>query len=329
MPSVSWKLRLACCVLAIVGGGSFVGASEVSSRSSLSTLGSIRPRLPAREPVHAEPDLEILERVAMLGSRDVTGSRFPSGLTIPGGSPRRMILFTFDDGPSNRTTPRLLDVLDELGIRALFFVTSESFGNGNPWEREHAAIVRDIARRGHMIGNHTETHRQLPLLNNAEIEAELARSGRKIAWAAGSYPRLVRPPGGAMSNRVAGILSENAYTSVMWAVYPADLEESTPEGVVRTFFRVLDRREQDTGDRGGIVLMHDTKLQSVEALPRIVAGLERRNCKLLERGEELYDIVDDLGYFIPGYELGESLEERQLALREATARRCAALALAD
>ena len=106
----------------------------------------------------------------------------------------------------------------------------------------------------------------------------------------------------------------------MWAVYPADLEESTPEGVVRTFFRVLDRREQDTGDRGGIVLMHDTKPQSVEALPRIVDGLERRNCALLERGEELYDIVDDLGYFIPGHELGESLEERQLALREATAR---------
>jgi hypothetical protein len=92
---------------------------------------------------------------------------------------------------------------------------------------------------------------------------------------------------------------------------------------------VLDRREQDTGDRGGIVLMHDTKLQSVEALPRIVAGLERRNCELLERGEELYDIVGDLGYFIPGSELGEPFEERQLALREATARRCATLALAD
>jgi len=329
MPSVSWKLRLACCVLAIVGGGSFVGASEVSSRSSLGTLGSIRRGSPAREPIHAEPDLELLQQVAMLGHRDATGSRFPRGLTIRGGTRRRMILFTFDDGPSNRTTPRLLDLLDELGIRAVFFVTSESFGNGNPWEREHAAIVRDIVRRGHMIGNHTETHRQLPLLNNAEIEAELRRSGRKIAWAAGSHPRLIRPPGGAMSNRVAGILAENAYTSVMWAVYPADLEESTPEGVVRTFFRVLDRREQDTGDRGGIVLMHDTKPQSVEALPRIVDGLERRNCALLERGEELYDIVDDLGYFIPGYELGESLEERQLALREATARRCAALALAD
>ncbi len=329
MPSVSWKLRLLSCVLAIVGGGSFVGASEVGPVLHSGTPASIRrSRALIREPVHAEPSLEVLERVAMVGQRDVTGSRFPSGLTIHGGTRRRMLLFTFDDGPSKRTTPRLLDSLDRLGIKALFFVTSESFGNGNPWEREHADIVRDIVRRGHMIGNHTETHRQLPLLNNAEIEAELTRSGRKIAWAAGSYPRLIRPPGGAMSKRVEWILAENGYTTVMWAIYPADLEESTPEGVVRAFFRVLDRREQDTGERGGIVLMHDTKLHSLEALPRIVEALERRNCELLERGEELYDIVEDLGHFIPGHELDESLDERQAALREDTARRCGTVALA-
>ncbi|MGB5191669.1 MAG: polysaccharide deacetylase family protein [Polyangiales bacterium] len=330
MPSVSWKLRLLCCVLAIVGGGSLVGASEVGPQPLHGAFASIRPaRNVIHEPVHAEPGPQLLEQVAMVGQPDVTGDRFPSGLTIQGGTRRRMILFTFDDGPSKRTTPHLLDVLDELGIKALFFLTSESFGNGNPWEREHAEIVRDIVRRGHMVGNHTETHRQLPLLNNAEIEAELARSGRKIAWAAGSYPRLIRPPGGAMSKRVEWILAENGYTSVMWAVYPADLEEQTPEGVVRTFFRVLDRREQDTGDRGGIILMHDTKPLSLRALPRIVEALERRNCTLLARGEELYDIVGDLGYFIPGYELDESLEDRQAALREDTAKRCGSVALVD
>ena len=330
MPSVSWKLRLLSGVLAVVGSGSLVGASEVGRRPTLESLASIRPATVAvREPVHAEPGPELLAEVGMVGQRDVTGARFPSGLTIHGGSRRRTILFTFDDGPSKRTTPHLLDLLDQLELKALFFVTSESFGNGNPWEREHAEIVREIVRRGHMIGNHTETHRQLPLLNNAEIEAELTRSGEKIAWAAGSYPRLIRPPGGAMSKRVEWLLAENGYTSVMWALYPADLEENTPEGVVRTFFRVLDRREQDTGDRGGIVLMHDTKRHSLEALPRIVEALERRNCKLLERGEELYDIVDDLGYFIPGYEPDETPEERQAALRQDTAQRCATIALAD
>ncbi len=326
---VSWKLRLICGVLAIVAGGSYVGASEISTSPDVLLAASTLPaRVPVLEPVHGEPGPELLDEVAMVGQRDVTGSRFPSGLTIKGGTKHRLLLFTFDDGPSRRTTPRLLDTLDELGITALFFVTSESFGNGNPWEREHAAIVRDIVRRGHMVGNHTETHRQLPLLNNSEIEAELRRSGGKIAWAAGSYPRLIRPPGGALSKRVEQLLGENGYTSVMWALYPADLEVRTPEDVVRTFFHVLDRRERDTGDRGGIVLMHDTKPHTLDAMPRLVDALERRNCKLLERGEELYDIVGDVGYFIPGYEPDQTLDERQAELRDATARECAALAVA-
>ena len=332
MPLVSWKLRLLCGVLTIVAAGSLVGASEVGAPPNAAALAAVLPapsRVEPREPRHAEPGPELLERVAMVSQRDATGWRFPSGLKIGGGTKRRMFLFTFDDGPSRRTTPRLLDVLDELGIKAVFFVTSESFGNGNPWEREHAGIVRDIVERGHTLGNHTETHRQLPLLNNAEIQAELTRSGRKIAWATGSYPRLIRPPGGATSKRLEGILAENRYTTVMWALYPADLEVRRPEAVVKAFFRVLERRERETGDRGGIVLMHDTKAHSLAALPRLVDAIHRRNCGLLERGEELYDIVDDLGYFIPGYHADQTLEERQAALREETAHRCAALAVAD
>jgi peptidoglycan/xylan/chitin deacetylase (PgdA/CDA1 family) len=330
MPWISWRLRVTCCVLAIVAGGSFVGASEVSAPVEAAARASLRPApSPIVEPVHAEPGPDELRRVGMVSQRDVTGSRFPSGLKIAGGTKHRMILFTFDDGPSRRTTPRLLDLLDELDIKALFFVTSESFGNGNPWEREHADIVREIARRGHIVGDHTETHRQLPLLRDAEIEAELARSRGKIAWAVGSHPRLIRPPGGALSKRVERLLAERGYTSVMWALYAGDLEADAPEDVVRTFFRVLDRRERETGDRGGVVLMHDTKEHSLHALPRLVDALDRRNCELLSRGEELYDIVGDLGYFIPGYEPEDTFEQRQAALRLRTERKCAALAAAD
>ena len=305
-------------------------ASEIGMGVTTTRLAAVRPapRLPV-EPVHGEPGPELMKRVAIVGERDATGDRFPSGLTIGGGSKHRMLLFTFDDGPSRRTTPRLLDLLDELGITAVFFVTSESFGNGNPWEREHAEIVRDIVRRGHMIGDHTETHRQLPLLNNAAIDAELRRSAGKIAWTLGRRPRLIRPPGGALSKRVEQILGEHGYSSVMWGIYPADLEAQSADEIVRMFFHVLERQERETGDRGGIVLMHDTKPQSIEALPRLVDALKRRNCKLLDRGEELYDIVDDLGYFIPGYAPDQTLDERQAALVEQTRRQCAALALGD
>jgi len=302
----------------MVGGGSVSAAVAPLA---------IRPvPAPIVEPIHAEPGPEVAE-VMPIPNPDATGMRFPSGLTIRGGTTHRAILFTFDDGPSRRTTPRLLDILDGLGIKAVFFVKTESFGNGNPWEREHAEIVREIVRRGHTIGNHTETHRQLPLLRNVEIEAELAVSERKIQRAIGSKPRLIRPPGGALSARVEQLLGEHGYTSVMWALYGGDLEVSTPEDVVRTFFRVLERREQELGDRGGIVLMHDTKSHSLDAVPRLVSALQKRNCKLLEDDEELYDIVDDLGYFIPGHEPDQTLEERQEELRERTRRACHTVAL--
>jgi len=309
----------------MVAVGSLAGASETTPAPIVLEPITIRPS-PFLEPVHFEPGPEVAEMVPIV-NEDTTGLRFPSGLTIHGGSKRRTILFTFDDGPSRRTTPRLLEMLDELGIKALFFVKTESFGRGNPWEREHAEIVREIVRRGHLVGNHTETHRQLPLLNNAEIQAELALSERKIEKTIGRTPRLLRPPGGAMSKRVEGLLGELGYTSVMWALYPGDLEVHTPEEVVQTFFRVLDRRERETGDRGGIVLMHDTKRHSLNAVPRLVRALQNRNCKLLERGEELYDIVDDLGYFIPGHEPDQTLEERQELLVTQTVRHCNTVAL--
>ena len=181
-------------------------------------------------------------------------------------------------------------MLDDLGIRAIFFVKSESFGNGNPWEREHAEIVREIVRRGHMVGNHTETHRQLPLLRNAEIQAELALSERKIEAAVGSKPRLIRPPGGALSQRVEQLLGERGYSSVLWALSGDDLEVSTPEEVVRIVFRVLRRRERETGDRGGILLLHDTKDQSLDAVPQLVYA-DHQHC-MLDRRQQAGLAVD-------------------------------------
>ncbi|MGB8330993.1 MAG: hypothetical protein WCE62_12800, partial [Polyangiales bacterium] len=69
-----------------------------------------------------------------------------------------------------------------------------------------------------------------------------------------------------------------------------------------------------------------TKPHSIDALPRIVDALQKRNCRLLAEGNELYDIVDDLGYFVPGYEPDETLDERQEALRARARRACNTLA---
>jgi hypothetical protein len=78
------------------------------------------------------------------------------------------------------------------------------------------------------------------------------------------------------------------------------------DGVLDTFRRVLEVRERDHGERGGIVLLHDIHSWSIEAFPRIVAYLDRRNCDFLSSGEELYDFVDDPAFFFEARHDGDT-----------------------
>lgn len=261
------------------------------------------------------------------------------GMVISGRTPHRLILFTFDDGPDPRNTPRLLDELDEVGVKAVFFLTASRIAGRGPWEQRNQALAREILRRGHIVGNHTVDHAQLPLLDDAGVLAQVEGADAVFASVLGERTWLMRPPGGARSARVDGLLAERGYTQVLWNLGTGDFQVRSADDVFRTFLRVLERRERENGDRGGIVLMHDTHEWSVEAFPRMVSWLREQNCDLLESGEELYDIVDDPAlFFAPRGDASASAEapmssanraviaERQRLLREETTRRCARLA---
>ncbi|MCA9603291.1 MAG: polysaccharide deacetylase family protein, partial [Myxococcales bacterium] len=101
-------------------------------------------------------------------THDATGERFRDGMVITGATPHRLILFTFDDGPHWKTTPRLLDMLDATGIHAVFFLTGDRLVGQGKRQDEQRALVKEIAARGHFVGNHTFAHVQLPLLTEPE-----------------------------------------------------------------------------------------------------------------------------------------------------------------
>jgi peptidoglycan/xylan/chitin deacetylase (PgdA/CDA1 family) len=288
----------------------------------------------APPPVPAEPGLSP-EALAL-------GGAYKDGMIITGSTPHRLILFTFDDGPDTTTTPLLLDRLDEAGIKAVFFLVASRFSDSTPLERRQAAVAREIMRRGHLIGGHTLDHVQLPLLDDAEVKRQLSESDAIFERVLGSRAWLFRPPFGAHSQRVDQLIAARGYTSVLWNLGAGDFQVRTAEEVYRTWLKVFERREREFGDRGGIVLLHDTHAWSVDAFQMIVSHLLQRNCELFEQdGEELYDFVDDLTYFYvprgdavaeaeaPAMELApELLAERQARLRESTARRCRSLAAA-
>lgn len=291
------------------------------------------PRLAAlKRSLPPEPRAAHIEPISLATA---LGKRFARGKIITGATPHRLILFTFDDGPGKTSTPRLLDALDDAGIKATFFLSAWRIRGDTPAQRDQAAIAIDIVRRGHIVANHGLDHEQLPLLNNSDATYQILGAQEIIENTLGERPWLFRPPGGARSERVDAILAAHGYTTVMWNLGAGDVQVETAQEVFDTWKRVFDRREREEGHSGGIILLHDTHEWSVDGFRMIYAELMRRNCKYLARNEELYDIVDDPSFFYvprgsavasheapPAAPPLELLEARQRRLRQSTAHRC-------
>jgi len=261
---------------------------------------------------------------------------FGGGRIITGATRRRMLLFTFDDGPDIRNTPRLLDLLDEYDVKAVFFLTTNRMAERTPWGAQHRELAREIVRRGHTLGNHTMNHAKLGAASPSRMRNEIDETSAFIEEVTGVYPKLFRPPGGIRSERLDLFLKERGYTTVLWNTGASDYKIDSPRLITNTLFKVLERRRREEGHQGGILLLHDIYAHTVEAFPMIMARIEAENCRLYRAGEELYDIVDDPRFFFepagpndapdataaPGDIPSTVLAERQARLRARARERC-------
>jgi peptidoglycan/xylan/chitin deacetylase (PgdA/CDA1 family) len=334
-------VQIVLCAAAIAGGA--LVAQLTYQPPAPAGVGVFPPAMPEeiapapdRAPIAPEPIAEVDEPAQRTST---FGREVSDGLVMSGATSHRLIMFTFDDGPDPRNTPRLLDHLDTYGVRAVFFLTASRMRGTGAWVEENRELAREIVRRGHLVGNHTVDHAQLPTLDNAQLAEQIDGADEIFTRVLGSRSWLLRPPGGARSARVDRMLASRGYTQMMWNLGTGDFQVRSAEEVLEVWTRVLARREREHGERGGIVLLHDTHAWSVDAFPMIMSYLRDRNCELLEQGEELYDIVDDPAVFHvaradqdasvlapPAAPEARVLEERQALIREATAQRCAAVA---
>ncbi|MCA9615832.1 MAG: polysaccharide deacetylase family protein [Myxococcales bacterium] len=252
----------------------------------LALVGAVVPTtVVAPEPAEATPP------------HDPLAAELAGGRTTRGFVRHRMLHFTFDDGPRLDTTPRLLDALDAHGVKATFFVVARGFDGNNATDRAKAALLREVARRGHTIGAHTYDHANLTRLDDEGIRAQLDAQEAVFEAVLGGRPWLFRPPYGARDERTDALLVERGYTQMLWNVTARDVESRTGEQVAEAFAQSLDLRERHPRGPGGIVVLHDTKPWVVDAFPAMMAELERRNCALLASGEELWDVLDEPSIF--------------------------------
>jgi peptidoglycan/xylan/chitin deacetylase (PgdA/CDA1 family) len=164
------------------------------------------------------------------------------GRTIRHTGNTRTIALTFDDGPSPQITPGLLDLLERHQIQATFFVIGK-------FVRECPALAAEIAARGHVIGNHTETHPDLIWLPSRRIEEELAHCQEAIHTATGRAAVWMRPPFGFRGPQLDAVVRRGGFSAVvMWSAWAWDWKPQPAAPVIERLRRA----------RGGdIVLLHD------------------------------------------------------------------------
>ncbi len=169
----------------------------------------------------------------------------------------KLVALTFDDGPKSRTTPKLLDGLDQRGVKATFFLIGAQI-------EENSDLVERMARSGHQVGIHTYDHVTLTDLNQADFDAQVGRTRQILEDLLGPGTYFLRPPYGAVDDsvkRYAGV------PLILWSVDPEDWHDRDVE---RETQHILTHVQD-----GDIILMHDIFPESADAALQVVDQLRQ------------------------------------------------------
>jgi peptidoglycan-N-acetylglucosamine deacetylase len=154
----------------------------------------------------------------------------------------KQIALTYDDGPNDLHTLKLLEILAKHNVNATFFMIGR-------YAQQRPDIAREVARAGHAIGNHTFTHPLLIFKSDAEIRRELSGCRAALSDAVGQHTNLFRPPFGGRRPAVLRIARKLGMEPVMWNVTGYDW--SAPPATV------IERKVAKQIRGGDVILLHD------------------------------------------------------------------------
>ncbi len=169
------------------------------------------------------------------------------GRTLTHGSDPGQMALTFDDGPNDPHTLRLLDLLAKHRARATFFLIGK-------YVRQRPEIARAIHDAGHSIGNHTYNHPNLIFASAGRLRQELEDCRKALEDAVGASARLFRPPFGARRPNVLRTARSLGLEPVMWSVTGYDWDAESSEAIVQTVVAQVDSRRRRQSE---IILLHD------------------------------------------------------------------------
>lgn len=176
-------------------------------------------------------------------------SRHALACAVPGSSAFRRgsgdaseIFLTFDDGPHPEVTPRLLELLDEYGAKASFFVVGQAL-------EANTDVAREAHRRGHSLGNHSWRHRGFSSMPVAAQLEEIAETDAGLEAIDGRRRHAFRPPQGRLTPALLATLSWRRHPVALWSADSRDYEGDAA---------LVERRLETLEPRAGeMVLFHD------------------------------------------------------------------------
>jgi chitooligosaccharide deacetylase len=214
---------------------------------------------------------------ALTAPRPVRGDGWPSPAAGLSASGNPEVIFTFDDGPNPATTGKVLDILKEHRIQAVFFLVGWRFQRGD-LPKTRALLARTLSE-GHIVANHTIDHHQLCALPPEQMDHEID-GARQILERETEMPiPWFRTPYGAHCITLVSALARAGYDHFHWDIDPQEWQGKSAKATAAYVIRQLAKLEGRA-----VLLMHDTKPATVAALPQILVWLETENARRLAIG---------------------------------------------
>lgn len=198
----------------------------------------------------------------------------------------RSLLITFDDGPDLVGTSLILGELTRRGLKAVFFVNGHHIVRDRPEDLARRDLLRKLATHGHLVGNHTMSHKNLCREREA-MAAEIDGAAEIIAYATSVRPLLFRSPYGARCRELDRALAEREVIQVGWNMDPQEWRGGSEDAIVKYTTAGLRRAKGPV-----ILLLHDKNVAAVHALSRILDFVDAENARVRREGGKPIVVVD-------------------------------------